>query len=596
MQIGATYHEQANLSGIPDNHGPRPAVAPLAESDRLLRGINMACYTSTSEGLVPYWFKLGFDINILREDLNSLQTMGVRHVRISALIFQFLDWHEEFGSMGLNATVLATFSSFLQEIENRGMILTVSFLGPLWSYTDYPSLIQYFRIFNETTGLDPSALTNLGQAMTNFAEYYRMNDVIHTWELVGGFSRFTEYLSNATTGFGLTIDSTILFDFFETVADDIRAVDDVHFVTISDGWPADFDAEWESTGLIPLNYDERLPVTTDYIALSLYSDNISLHQPGIYHKSGVITEIASSQLYNYSREINSGVLLRAYTEAINQSYSGFCPWEFSEGILVNDVDETGPNHKQYDWTWDALLLFSLYRNDSVKFIETSNWYVLSSEPQFDENERISFSLFHRPEGMYPPPFGFKDGRNFDPAAGGTVVAILSSNLLFGNVRIVNQNADTNESLYNLDALGTYEYATTLATVYGTGTVTEVGIRLESNHSWESTVERYDQSEIMLLLNTTGPVSIEVENGDFVLIEGKDYTISYTDRNTGERWQEITEADEERMIRLVVNVSSITIQIRPSPDVLGMLSLGMSVSVIILSIVIFYYVNKRTPKE
>jgi len=46
----------------------------------------------------------------------------------------------------------------------------------------------------------------------------------------------------------------------------------------------------------------------------------------------------------------------------------------------------------------------------------------------------------------------------------------------------------------------------------------------------------------------------------------------------------------------LNASSVTIRITPSPDVVGMFSLGMSVSVIIISIVIFYYTDRRTPKE
>lgn len=583
-------------SGLQNTQNPRPLVAPLADADILMRGINMAWYTNTKEDIAPYWFKEDFDLDIVRADLDALQKMGVRHVRISALIFQFLNWHQEFGSMGLNASVISAFNLFLDEVENRGMILTVSFLGPLWGYSEYPSLMQYFRIFNETTGLGPSALFNLGQAMVTLTEHYRTHDAIHTWELVGGFSRFTAYLSNATTGFGLTIDSTALFDFFDTVADNIRAVDNEHFVTISDAWPADYDSEWESTGLVPLNYNERLPNMTDYIALRHYSDNTSLHLPGVYHKPSVITEIASSQLYNYSREVNSEVLLRTYAEAINLSYSGFCPWEFSESIVIHEADDTLLNHQRHDWTWDALLLFTLYRSDSVKFIETSNWYVLSTEPQFDDNGRMSFSLFHRPAGAYPPPFGFEDGRSFDPAEGGTVVTILSPNLLFGDATIVNQNADTNRPLYDLEPLGTCEYATTVATIYGTGDVIEVGIRLESNHTWESTIEKYDQSGIELMLNTTGPVSIDVASGDFVLIGGKDYTAAYTDRNSGESWQEIIEADENRTLRLIVNESSVIVRITPTPDVLGMLSLGMSVSVIILSIVIFYYVDKRTPKE
>jgi len=267
-------------SGTPEIHDQRMSIAPLPDGDLLKRGINMAWYTNTQtvqftledetvvvEDITPYWFSIGFDIDILRADLDALQTMGVRHLRISALIFRFLNWHDEFGSMGLNASVIASFDSFLTEVRNRGMILTVSFLGPSWSYSEHPSLMRYFRIFNETTGMNPSAIFNLGQAMVNFAEHYRTNDEIHTWEIVSGFSRFTEYLSNSTTGFGLVIDSTSLFDFLESVAEDIRIVVDEQFVTMSDGWPQDYDDEWWATGLVPIDYDERLLDVTDYIAL-----------------------------------------------------------------------------------------------------------------------------------------------------------------------------------------------------------------------------------------------------------------------------------------------------------------------------------------
>ena len=585
------------------------SVAPLPDRDLLMRGINMAWYTNTQtvqftledetvveEDITPYWFSIGFDLDILRADLDALEIMGVRHLRISALIFQFLNWHDEFGSMGLNASVIATFNSFLEEVQNRGMILTVSFLGPLWSYSEHPSLMRYFRIFNETSGMNPSALFNLGQAMVSFAEHYRTNDVVHTWELVSGFSRFTEYLSNATTGFGLVIDSTSLFDFLESVAEDIRAVDDEHFVTVSDGWPLDYDDTWWATGLVPIDYDERLLEVTDYIALCQYSDNTTLNLAGSLNKPSVIVEIASSQLYNHSREVNSEVLLKAYAEAINKRYSGFCPWEFSQNLVVHEENNSISNHQRHDWTWDALLLFSLYRNGSVKFINTTNWYVLSTEPQFDQSGRISFTLFHRSENVYPVPFGFEDERSYDPADGGTIVTVLSRNLLIGDALVINSQANSEEPLYNIENLGIYEYAKTLSTIYDVGLVEETGIRLESNHTWEAIVNRYDNLQIVMELNTTGPIGIEVESGDFTLIEGNDYTVSYTDKISGETWQDIVEADGNLTIKMSLNASSVTIRITPSPDIIGMISLGMSVSVIIISIVIFYYVNRRTPKE
>ncbi|MCJ7817916.1 MAG: hypothetical protein MUP60_03615 [Candidatus Thorarchaeota archaeon] len=597
-------------SGTPVIREPSMSIAPLTAAHLLMRGINMAWYTNTEtfqytlsdetlveEDVTPYWFKIGFDCDILRADLDTLQLMGVRHIRISALIFQFLNWHPEFGSQGgLNASVIASFNSFLDEVESRGMILTVSFLSPLWSYSDHPSLMEYFRIFNETSSMSPGAQYNLGQAMVSFSEHYRTNDAIHTWEIVGGFSRFMEYLSNSSTGFGLTIDATELFDLFESVAEDIRAVDDEHFVTISDGWPLDYDAEWQATGLVPPNYDVRLLDATDYIALCHYSDNTTLNIAGLLHTPSVITEIGSSQLYNHSREFNSEILLRTYAEAINKSYSGFCPWEFSRNIVVHEENDTLPNHLRHDWTWDALLLYSLYRNDSVKFINTSNWYVLSSEPQFDWAGRVSFTLFLRPEGAYPGPFGFEDERIYDPAEGNTIIEVLSRNLLFSDVEIINQKADSEKPLFNLEALGTYSYATTLATIFDVGHVEETGIRVESNHTWESTVERYDESEIIMMLNASGTVSIEVKSGSFTLIEGNDYTISYTDRISGTTQQETLEADGNQSIRMSMNASSVTIRITLSPDVLGMISLGMSISVILISIVVFYYTDKRTPKE
>lgn len=572
-------------SGIQEPNDLRLSIAPLADADRLMRGINMAWYTNTQtisgEEVTPYWFKFGFDIDILRADLDALQTMGVRHIRISALIFQFLNWHHEFGSQGLNASVISTFNTFLNEVESRGMLLTVSFLGPLWSYSEHPSLMEYFRVFNETSDMSPGAKYNLGQEMVNLAEHYRRSDAIHTWEIVGGFSRFTEYLADPTSGFGLVIDSTELFDLFETVAENIRLVDDEHFVTISDGWPLDYDAEWQATGLVPPDYDTRLLDASDYIALCHYSDNVTLIPTGPLNTPCVITEIGSSQMYNQSREFNSAFLLQTYAEAINESYSGFCPWEFSRNIVLHEENDSVSNHLRHDWTWDALLLFSLYRNDSVKFINTSNWYVLSSEPQFDRFGRVSFTLFHRSE---------------DLVESGTIIKVLSRNLLFGDTSIINQKTDSERSLYNLDSLGTYEYANTLATIFDVGYVEETGIRVESNQTWESIVEKYNSIEIMMGLNTSAPATIEIKSGSFIITDGNDYTISFTDRISGTTWQETVEVDGNQTIRLLLNTSSVTIRVTLSPDVLGMISLGMSISVIIISIVIFYYVEKRTSKE
>ena len=600
--------QSSTPSVIHDHREPGMSMGLIPGSESLIHGINMAWYTNTQtnqftldddsvveEDITPYWFSIGFDLDILRADLDTLQKMGVRHLRISALIFQFLVWDDEFGSMGLNGTIMTVFDSFLQEIQSRGMVLTISFLGPFWTYTEHPSLMKYFRIFNEPSGMNQWALHNLGLSLVDFAQYYRDRTEIHTWELVSSFSRFTECLSNTQTGFGLTINATSIFDFIESVAEDIKAVNDLHYVTVSDGWPPDFEEDWWTTGLVPIEYEGRLRNLTDIIALCYYSDDTIPNPIGAMMKWGAVVEIASTQPYNHSRERNTKILLNAYAEAINKSYSAFCPWEFSQNVIVHEESGAISNHNRHDWTWDALLLFSLYRNDSVKFINTTNWYVLSSEPQFDSFGRIGFTLFHRPERAYPAPFGFEDGRSYDPAEGGTSVTVLSRNLLIGDALIINKQSDSDEPLYNQEEIGICEYTTTLATIYDVGHVEETGIKVESNHTWEIAVERYENLQIVMKMNATGPVSIEVENGNFTLIEGNNYAVSYTDRITGTTWEEIAKADENKTIHLSLNTSSVTIRITPNQDVLGMLSVGISASVIIISVVIYFFMDKKTRK-
>ncbi|TFG34505.1 hypothetical protein EU527_03005 [Candidatus Thorarchaeota archaeon] len=598
--------ENFNVAETQNMDNPKMAIAPLPKKDLLLRGINMPWYSNTKqvriilnngtevyEDITPYWFKLGLDLDILRADLDALSLMGVRHIRITALIFQFINWHPEFGSMGINASVIASFNTFLEEVESRGIILTVSFLAPLWSFSDHPSLMEYFRIFNTTSGLNPSALYNLGSNMVFIAEHYQHSDVIHTWELVSGFSIFTEYLS---TSFGLDVDATALFDFIADTAEGIRAVAEDHYVTISDGWPPQYDENWWNTGLVPVNYDQRLRDATDYLALYLISDNTSLPRAGSLFKQEVIVQVASSQLYNYSRKVNSEVLLNLYIEALNCGYSGFCPWEFSQNIVLHERNDSISNHMRHDWSWDALLLFSLYRDESIKFINTTNWYVLSTEPEIDRFGRISFSFFHRSEGAYPAPYGFDDGRIFNPLDGGTVVTVYSGNLLMGDMLVINREYVSDTLLFGSEKLGTCDFVTTTSTIYDIGHVEETGIQIQSNHTWKAIVDKCDTRQILLQVNSTGPIRVNVKNGGFTLITGTDYTITYTDLISGRSWQEIIEADDNQTISFNINASSLSIKIYQSPDIVGMLSLGLSISVIVISVIIFYSADRLFSKK
>lgn len=598
------------VADIQDTHPPEIAIAPLPQRDLLLRGINMPWYSNTRqmkfrltngtevyEDITPYWFKVGLDMDILRADLDALELMGVRHIRITALIFQFLLWNPNTGSTGINATVIESFNQFLEEVENRNMILTVSLLGPYWSYASHPSLMEYYRIFS-VTGMpkQPQPLPLLGSWIAFLVQHYEHSDAIHTWELVSGFSQFTEYLRNNVTGFSLDIDSTTIFDFLETTADAIRALVDDKYVTISDGWPLQYGEEWWETGLVPEDYDQRLVEVTDYLALYHSSDNTTLKLAGSLHKQEVLVDIRSSQTYNYSRKVNSEVILNLYLETLNDSYSGFCPWGFSQNIVYHEENDSIPNHNRHDWSWDALLLYTLYKNGSTKFINTTNWYVLSTQPEFDRFDRISFTLFHRPEAAYPAPYGFEDGRVFDPAEGGTVVTVYSENLLFGEMPIINREFQSDTLLFGSKRLESIDYMTTISTIYDIGHVEETGVQIFSNDTWEASIDRYDTKQISLRVNSTGPIKVTVNSGDFALIEGTDYTISYKDIDTGRTWQERVEADETQSITFNVNESSLSIKIYRSPDVIGMISVGLSVSVIVISIVIFYFADRMFSKK
>ncbi len=599
----------AITAGIQDTYSPNMLIAPLPERDFLLRGINMPWYSSTQhvkmtlsngsevyEDITPYWLKMGFDLNILRADLDAMALMGVRHIRTTALIFQFLNWHSEFGSMGINESVLSSFNMFLEEVQNRNMILTVSFFAPLWKSSDHPSLIEYFRIFNATSGLDPVALNNLRACIVLFVQYYRQSEVIHTWELVSGFSLFTEYLTDIETGFGLDIDATALFDFFDGTAEEIREIAEDHYVTISDGWPLQYDEEWWNTGLVPMHYDERLQDATDYLSLYHMSDSTSLRKAGTLLKQEVIVQAGSTQLDNYSRQKNSEVLQTLYLEALDDSYSGFCPWSFSQNIVFHEVNDTLLNHKRHDWSWDALLLFTLYRNDSIKFINTTNWYVLSTEPQFDRFGRLSFTLFQRPKGAYPAPYGFADGRIFDPSEGGTIVTVYSENLLFGEMLITNQEYLSDTLLFNSTRLGQCNYVTTISKIFDIGCVKETGIQIHSNNTWIAVVDKYEFRQIVMRVNSTGPLEVCIKNGDLPLVEGNDYTVTFTDSLSGRTYEKIIEADSMQSISFVVNASSITIRIVLTPDVAGIVSLGLSISVIVISVVIYYFADRVFSKK
>ena len=608
LPIINTPDSTLTIADIRDAQTPHMSIAPLEESSRLLRGINMPWYSSTQkmkvtlsngsevyEDVTPYWLKYGFDLDILRADLDAMALMGVRHIRTTALIFQFLDWLPEFGVTGFNESVLSSFNTFLEEVQDRDMILTVSFLAPLWEYSDHPSLMQYFRIFNDTSVVAP-ALCNLRTFMVSLAQRYRQSETIHTWELVSGFSLFTEYLTNSETGFGLDIDATALFNFFEETAVDIRDVADGKYVTISDGWPLQYGEDWWNTGLVPMHYDERLVDATDYISLYHISDNTSLHRAGSLIKHEVLSQVGSTQLYNYSRQRNCEVILNLYLEALNDSYSGFCPWGFSQNIVVHEGNDSLINHERHNWSWDALLLFTLYRDDSIKFINTTNWYVLSTEPQLDVFRRLSFTLFHRPEAAYPAPYGFADGRIFDPSEGGTVVTVYAENLLFGDMLITNQEYPAGSLLFGSNRLGTYDYLTTVSTISDVGHVKETGIQIHSNDTWSAVIDKYESRQIAMRVNSTGPLECNVKTGDFIPIEGNDYTVSFTDSITGKIWQEIIEADSNQTLSFFVNASSVTIRIYLSPDIAGMISLGLSVSVIVISIVIYYVADRVFSKK
>lgn len=569
----------------------RMRVSPLSEVDRLMRGMNMISYagprgfwfnlgngTMVWESVEPYWFRIGFDEERLETDLDALQTMGVKYVRSYALIFQFLEWHPMNGYTGLNTSSIANFNTFLRELSYRGMILTVTFMTPLWSLIDHPSLLQYYRVFNSSSGMSAGALQSVRDAVVDFVEHYQSNDVIFSWDLVGGFSEFISHLRDPINGFGLDVNPVSMFDFIKTTANEIRGVDEDHLVTMSDDWPQNFGEDSWLNGHVPPFYNESLLDLVDYVSVRVFSDNSTLPVIRYLRKPVMISEIASTQPLNTDRQLNSKMLLDAYADAINKSYSGFAPWEFSRTAVLHQQHDPGSENLQCNWTWDALLLFSLYRDDTVSFLSTSDYCLLSTQPIIDIYGHVTFELF-LPEDV---------GQNE------IMVSLASGNLIMATDGALNSHLNISIPAYQRDELEVLGAANTLVTVSKLGKLVETGIRIENCSSWTSSVVHYQSRRVHFVLNAFEPADVIIENGLFNLVTARNYRIVNSNLASGDVLESLAQANQYLELLFSIEEGSILIKVTPLVDLLNLFSVGTSIAVIVVSIGVYCYMDRRRP--
>jgi hypothetical protein len=574
-------------NGAPQTeHGMR--VAPLSQAEKLMRGMNMVSRASPGgfwfhlengtkvwESAEPYWFKEGFDEDLLKHDLDALQTMGVRYVRCCALIFQFMNWNPITGYTGLNASTVANFDQLLEELSYRQMILTVTFLTPLWSMNEHPSLLEYYRVFNSSTGMSSGALSSIRLAMVDFVDRYQSSQVIFSWDLVGGFSEFIGTLLDTTTGFSLDVDVTSIFNFVEDTAEDIRGVVDEQLVTMSDDWPGSFGEESWQAGLVPTLYNKSLLNLVDYVSLRFHSDNATL--PTIQHtvKPVLVSEIASTQPFTRDRRVNSDLLLDAYTEAVNKGYSGFAPWEFSRTTIVSPENETGDENQDHLWTWDALLLFTLYRNDTVSFLNTTDYSLLATQPAFDVHGHVTIEL----------------SLLEDVSHNGIAVTLASRNLIMSNEGL--SNCYLNTSVIHLDGqLNVLGTANALVKTSRLERMIETGISIENCTSWIASVGQYGPSRIRFNLNSSEPADVSIENGAFGLLVARNYRVVVSDLSSEDVWEGLAQADECLKLCFDVEAGSMLIRVSPLAELLDVLSIGTSILVIVVSIVVYFYIDRK----
>jgi hypothetical protein len=570
----------------------RTSVAPLAESEKLRRGMNMLSYASREgfwfqldngslvwENIEPYWLRIGFNPETLEADLNSLQVMGVRYVRSSALIFQFMNWDESDGYTGLNSSAIANFDVFLEELGRRGMLLTPTLISPAWTPVEHPSLMQYYRVFNSSTGMSPGALDGICDAMVDFSQHYWSSDVIYSWDLVGGFSEFIALLTNSTGGFGFDVNPVAMFDFIEDAADQIRAVDTEHKVTMTDEWPWNFDEESWNAGEVPPLYNESLINLVDYVSVSLFSEDPTLPGIRLMQKPFVLSEVASSRVFDIDRETSSRMIIDTYAEVINKSYSGFAPWEFSRTSVLHEPADPLESDSIHDWTWDALLLFSLYRSDAPDFVSTSDYRLLSSEPEIDTHGHVALDFF-LPEGI-----------------GGTnlTLQVVSENLIMATSKAVNSPLNIIQQVYGHEELDTMVTGRILAEVQGAGQLTETGIQVENCSSWTASVSRYKSRQLHFTLNALSEADIVVENGLFGLVERRNYRVVITDLVEGGTTESVAEATSNLELHFVAAEGAHLIMVTPLVDLLNMLSIGASATVVLLSLVVYCYADRRDKK-
>jgi hypothetical protein len=182
------------------------------------------------------------------------------------------------------------------------------------------------------------------------------------------------------------------------------------------------------------------------------------------------------------------------------------------------------NECNHDWGADAYFLMGIYRNDTIDFQDTSNWYFITTEPEFDGNNLISFTIFFRnPKPIQTPPSHPASGTY--EGAGGIMLEFATDHFMFGNMSVTNRWLPTGGAGAQVTPGYVPSNKPIHAFINGTGSVREVPINVTTTAQGVFTVRSYNRSTASLSAEVTANATITIYSGDFAIVPGQSYRIT-----------------------------------------------------------------------
>jgi hypothetical protein len=399
-------------------------------------------------------------------------------------------------------------------------------------------------------------------------------------------------------GTGIQTTPSFVLNFFNQTKIEIKKTDTKHFVTISDGWDiiTNQSQEW-LWYYVPPDYNETYIRVSDYYSIHQYDNNGTLRDFSQLNKPAIMGEIGcgwnaseGTQLWNHSRHQNVETLQTSWLDVSEKYYSGFAPWEFAENLIRHDRLIPGTNEDYHDWGGDAYFLMGVYRNDTIDFQNTTNWYFITTEPEFDGNNLISFTIFFRQPIPKKTP-ALHPASQTDEGAGGILLEFATDHLMFGNMNVANRLLPTSGT----GAQTTTGYVPSSKPIHafinGTGSVREVPINATTTAQGVFTIQSYNRSIASLTAEVTANTTITIYSGDFAIAPDQSYRITIRSvKNRIEQTTALTPTGNSLEVSLSSGAWIVTVAPDyTSPIVLPIAVIGCGLAAVVVTA---YCVRKR----